>query len=286
MTRLSAALRAAADEPHDLDLDVVHARVDRRRRRRVRARAGACAVGAVVVVAAIGLAAGAGDRGADVRAGEPEGPGVEEPTSEPVPSSTEEPTTESTTTSSTTSSTTEPVPSTEEPAPTTTEAPSTTVAPPPTTTAPAPTVLHLEWTYVGDEQWRLGQPECPDLTHWLDAEATGSDGSAWVMREDYCGRNDGERWEGEGTFSLVGAEGTLSGRMTSSAPMPTTGVPYSWTVEEGTGAHAGATGECVVTILMTDAVFGSAHHEGTITCDLTLGGGAAGSSEAEVPESV
>lgn len=283
MTRLTAALRAAADEPHDLDLEAVHARVDRRRRRRGRARAGAGVVGALVVVAGIGLAAGAGDRGADVRAGEPEGPAVEEPTSEPVPSSTEEPTTESTTSAS--SSTTAPAPSTEAPT-TTTEAPSTTVAPSPPTTAPAPSALHLEWTYAGDEQWRLGQPQCPDLTHWLDAAATASDGSAWTMRQDYCGRNDGERWEGEGTFSLAGATATLSGRMTSSAPMPTTGVPYSWTVEEGTGAYAGATGECVVTIHMTDMVFGSAHHEGTITCDLTLGGAAAGSPEAVVPESV
>lgn len=276
MTRLTAALRAAADEPHDLDLDAVHARVDRRRRRRTRARAGAGVLGALVVVAGIGLAAGAGDRGADVRAGEPEGPGVEEPTSEPVPSSTEEPTTESTTT-------TAPV---EESTTTTTEAPSTTVAPPPSTTAPAPSALHLEWTYAGDEQWRLGQPECPDLTHWLDGGATGSDGSTWTMRQDYCGRNDGERWEGEGTLSLAGATGTLTGRMVSSAPMPTTGVPYSWTVEDGTGAYAGATGECVVTTHMTDMVFGSAHHEGTITCDLTLGGAAAGSPEAEVPGSV
>jgi hypothetical protein len=281
MTRLTAALQAAADEPADLDLDAVHTRVGRRRRRRVRARAGACAVGALVVVAGIGLAAGAGDRGADVRAGEPEGPGVEEPTSEPVTSSTEEPTTESTTTSSTT----EPVPSTEEPTTTTTEAPSTTEAPP-STTAPAPTALHMEWTYAGDEQWRLGRPECPDLTHWLDAAATGSDGSAWTMRQDYCGHNDGQRWEGEGTLSLAGASGTLSGRMTSSAPMPTTGVPYSWTVGEGTGDYVGATGECVVTVHLTDKVFGGAHHEGTITCDLTLGGGAPGSSEAEVPGSV
>ena len=26
------------------------------------------------------------------------------------------------------------------------------------TTAPEPWALHLEWTYAGDEQWRLGQP--------------------------------------------------------------------------------------------------------------------------------
>ena len=269
MTRLTAALQAAADEPADLDLDAVHTRVDRRRRRRVRARAGACAVGALVVVAGIGLAAGAGDRGADVRVGEPEGPGVEEPTSEPVPSSTEEPTTGS----STTSSTTEPVPSTEEPTTTTSEVPATTEAPPPSTTAPAPSSIQLEWTYVGTEQWRLGQPQCPEITHRLDAEANAADGVSWTMREDYCGEIRGSRWNGAGTWSLTSADGTsLSGTYTSSVEMDGPGEPYTMVVEGGTGRLAGADGTCEVVVNLTPLAFGSQRQDGTIDCDLTVPG--------------
>lgn len=281
MTRISDALHAAAGDPVDLDLEAVHDRVGRRRRHRARARAGACVVVALVAVGGIGLAAGAGDDGGDVRAAEA-GFGLDEETTTTteVPSSSTETTSEPATTS------TEPPASTE--STTTTEAPSITTTPPPSTTAPpAPTVLDLTWTYAGTEQWRLFQPQCPDLTHWLDGDATGSDGSAWTMRQDYCGRSldGGTRWEGEGTLSLAGADGTLTGTMISAAPVPTTGVPFSWTIEDGTGAYAGATGDCTVTVFMTDAVFGRAHHEGTITCQVTLGGDG-GDTEAPVPESV
>jgi hypothetical protein len=277
---LSETLHSAVDGHVDLDLDLsaIHRRADRRRRRRARARAAGGAFGAaVVLVGLVALAAGAGDQRPDVMAQQGEVP-IDEPTTTSAPPSSSDPapSTESTTTTSTT---TEPAPSTE--STTTTTEPAPTTEAPPTTTAPPPAAV-VSWTYAGTERWRLSQPQCAQLTHWLDAEATGSDGSTWTMREDYCGVNDGDRWEGEGTFSLTGAAGSLTGLMTSSAPMPTTGVPYTWTVEGGTGAYDGASGECVVTITMTDAVFGSARHEGTITCDLALpGDGASGS----VPES-
>ncbi|HMJ75293.1 MAG TPA: hypothetical protein VK507_04940 [Iamia sp.] len=283
MTHLSDTLRNAADGPVDLDLDAVHARVDRRRRHRARTRAACCVVGVVAVLGAAGVAAGVGGGAPDVQAGEAGIGFDDETTTTLAPPSTETTTSDSTTSTSTT---TEPAPSTETTTSSTT-LPPTTEAPP--VTDPPPSLVHLEWTYAGLEQYRLFQPQCPDLTHWLDADATASDGTAWAMREDYCGHHDGTQWEGSGTFSLTTAGATLSGRMTSSAPMPTTGVPYSWTVEEGTGTLAGATGECVVTIFMTDAVFGSAHHEGSISCDITIGatGGDAGpGSEPEVPEAV
>jgi hypothetical protein len=273
VSRLSDALHAAAaDGPGEpeIDLDLVRDRVGARRRRRTRARIAGSAAGVLALVAglAVAVSAAGGEPAGQVSAQAPEISEPEEPTSSSIPDPT--------------STVPDPTTSTTEPEPTTTSTEpeaSTTVPPtiplPPTTTAP-PGPVEMTWTYAGLEQYRIGQPQCPELTHWLDAEATGADGSAWVMREDYCGEHHGSSWEGEGTFSLASPAGSLSGAMTSTAPMPTTGVPYSWTIESGTGTLAGATGDCTVTIVMTDAVFGSAHHEGTITCQV----------ERSVPESV
>ncbi len=274
MSRLSDALHDAATDGHgepEIDLDQVRNRVGARRRRRGRVRVVASVAGVLALVA--GLAAAVSASG-----GEPAGrvsaqaPEVGEPeVSEPTTTTT---VTESTTTTVTESTTTTTVPGS-----------TTTTTTPPTTAPPGP--VEMTWTYAGLEQYRIGQPQCPQLTHWLDAEATGADGSAWVMREDYCGTHHGSSWEGEGTFSLTSPAGALTGTMTSAAPMPTAGVPYTWTIEGGTGTLAGATGECTVTIVMTDQAFGSAHHEGTITCQVTLGSDPdSGAEDGSVPETV
>lgn len=267
MTDLAHTLRAAADEPgaDELDLDTVHARAGARRRRRVRARAGVCVVGALVVVAGIGLAAGAGpDTGGDVRAGEPEGAGFD-----PEPTGSSEPTT-STTTSTSVPTTSTSVSTTSTAVPTT-----TSTAPPPSTEAtPPPTAPEtLAWTYVGTEQWRLGQPDCPQITHRLDAEAIAADGAPWAMREDYCGVTDGDRWNGAGTWSLTAADGTsLSGTYTSSVDLDGPGEPYTMTIEGGTGRFAGARGTCAVVVNLTPLGFGSQQQDGTIDCTVTVAG--------------
>lgn len=295
MTRLSASLHEAADaDAVELDLDAVHARVGVRRRRRTRLRLAGGAVGALALVGglAVAVAAGSSD-GTDVRAeapADPADPGPEgtSPVTEPTETSTSDPTTTTeppaTSTSTSTTSTTAPA-TTTEPPPTSTTAPPPTTTPPPTT---APSSYRLTWTYEGLEQYRLSQPQCPDITHWIDADAVASDGSSWTLREDYCGTHHGSQWSGEGTFSLTAADGSsLTGRTESSAPAGTTGgVPYTFFVDGGTGPYAGMTGACVVTTTMSDQVFGSQRHQGTISCEIGLAGAPGSASSDGVPESV
>lgn len=272
MTRLSDQLHsAAAADDVELDLDALHHRAATRARRRTRTRAGAGLAGAVLVVALVaGVAtttSGADDTttaaAGDPTATEPTA-GSETTTSDDaattsVPASTEATTTTDTTTPASDS--------------TVAEVPTTTAPPPPTSTpAPAgPTAdeeRFLDLTYTADEQYRLGRPECPDITHWMDGEADTGAGQTYVLREDYCGTHEGDTWVGEGTFSLVGPGGSLRGRTESRAPAGTDGVPYTFHVDQGDGDFAGWTGSCGVTVSITDKAFGSQHHEGTIRCRL------------------
>lgn len=288
---LSDSLRQAAQtEPGDLDLDAVHAAAGDRRRRRTRRRVAGSAVAAVALVAGLAVAVGAeGEPGTDVRAeapADPSDPGGEgtTPVTEP-PASTESTTTSTTPPESTTTSTEPTTTTSTEPEPTTTSTEPAPTTAPPSTTAPPPPAAPTTWTYDGLEQYRLNQPQCPDITHWMDADAIASDGSAWTLREDYCGGHSGGQWSGTGTFTLAGPGGeTLTGRTESTAPVGTTGVPYTFFVEGGTGRYAGAGGECTVTTTMSDQRFGSQRHEGTITCDLLLGE-QANATSGSVPES-
>lgn len=117
----------------------------------------------------------------------------------------------------------------------------------------------------------MGTPACPDITHTLDMSLTMEDGSPWVGREDYCGAYSGLQWNGVGTFRLTAPDGSaLAGAFTSTAPMGTSGQPYSLEVREGSGTYAGATGSCDVSIVVTPVGFGRQTQAGSIACTLSV----------------
>ncbi|HEX7133351.1 MAG TPA: hypothetical protein VF228_12295 [Iamia sp.] len=288
MTRLSDALRSAADEPVDLelDLDVVHARVDRRRRRRVRARAGACVAAAALALGGIGLAAGAGDGGAAVRAGEAD-PALGEETTEPASSSTGS-IPESTTTTTATTTTSAPAPTASEPAPTTSTAPPPSTAPP-SPTEPAPTTVTLRGTY--DVRSGSGG-SCPSGSFPVRLAGTidASDGGLWARTEQGCATLVDDVYDATGTFVLTAPDGsTLTGTFRSIAALPTDGVPYGYEVTGGTGSFAGAAGACDLTVRIVEGGGLDQRQEGEITCEVTVAGPASASSSGpsgSVPESV
>jgi hypothetical protein len=117
------------------------------------------------------------------------------------------------------------------------------------------------------------------------------DGSTWTRSEHACWTIGDDVFRGEGTFALTGPDGsTLTGTSLSIAELPTTGVPYSLAITGGTGAYAGATGGCDLTVDITSGA-GSVDQlqEGDITCSFTVGGAGGGAeqgSEPEVPEAV
>ncbi|WCO68784.1 hypothetical protein PO878_08605 [Iamia majanohamensis] len=278
MSNLRDHLEQTAEPDDDqLDLSALHERAVVRRRHLARRRAGLAVVVALLVVGGMGAltrsAPGeritASDQARATVEGEPD----------PSASTTSEPTTAS---SEPTTSAPEPSASTTTTPPaSTTAAPSTTapdVTPPPTTSPPTstppatvpPTAAPLRGTYSGTETYRLGTGECPDITHDLTVDVALDDGRSARLHEDYCGTHRGDRWYGEGTFSLDVDDGSgLSGTFVNSAPVGTSGVPYSLDVTDGRGALDRARGRCDLTVDLRVEAFGRQHHEGTITCWLT-----------------
>lgn len=132
------------------------------------------------------------------------------------------------------------------------------------------------------------EPTTTDTT-----EPTATDGPVWALREDYCGRMEGDRWFGAGTWSLTAPDGSsLSGTHTSTVEMGQPGGPYTMVVEAGAGRLQGASGTCGVIVNVVPLGFGRSTQDGSITCDVVLVAGDASSSsggstssEDSVPES-
>jgi hypothetical protein len=104
---------------------------------------------------------------------------------------------------------------------------------------------------------------CSLVDHRLGETWTLADGTIWQYLNLYCGTvTDGNRWSGTGTFTLTAPDGTLTGRSTSAASIPSSGVPYHLDVDDGTGAYAGITGTCTIDEHLHGECFGVQDHAG------------------------
>jgi hypothetical protein len=144
-------------------------------------------------------------------------------------------------------------------------------------TAPSASRWHVEGTHAGTEIIALHTSRCPVLDHSLDETMTVTDPTAtgpttWTYQAQYCGTVDAHGvWRGVGTFVITAGPGsTLSGRLTSSAQLPSVGVPYPLTVDHGTGQFEGARGSCLLDNHLVPAGPGVQHQSGTFVCDGTI----------------
>lgn len=130
---------------------------------------------------------------------------------------------------------------------------------------------HVEGIHAGTEIYQLHTRRCPVLDHSLDETMTLADGTTWSYQARYCGTIDSQGvWRGVGTFVITaGDDSSLSGRFTSSARLPTTGVPYELAVDHGTGTFAGARGSCLLDNHLVPEQPGVQHQSGTFVCDLS-----------------
>ena len=128
----------------------------------------------------------------------------------------------------------------------------------------------------GTGHFGLNTSRCPFLDHHLDEVFTLTDGTPWQFASVYCGTIDAASvWSGTGTFTLTSPDGdTLSGRSTSRAQLPTTGVPYRLDIDGGTGQFAGTSGDCTVDEHLSSDTFGITAHSGAFACTLTTPPGA------------
>ncbi len=108
------------------------------------------------------------------------------------------------------------------------------------------------------------------MDHRLDETWTLDNGTTWHYVDLYCGTiTDGNDWSGTGTFTLTAPDGTLTGRSTSAAVIPSSGVPYHLDLDGGTGTYAGTTGTCTIDEHLHVESFGTQDHSGGFQCDLT-----------------
>jgi hypothetical protein len=145
--------------------------------------------------------------------------------------------------------------------------PTTVTAPSPVTTSAS---WHFEGRHSGIEHFELGTERCPVLDHRLRETFAFADGTAWTFRAHYCGTIDARGvWTGVGSFTITtGSAATLSGTFTSSAQLPSVGVPYELDISAGTGTFAGARGSCVLDNHLRTIAFGVQHQHGIFVCDL------------------
>lgn len=140
------------------------------------------------------------------------------------------------------------------------------------TTTPTTTSVnwHFEGNQSGLEHFQLSTPRCPVLDHALQGTFTLTDGTVWRFREKYCGTVDAHSvWRGVGSFSLTATDGSkLGGTFTSSAQLPSVGVPYQLDIKRGTGQFAGASGSCVLENHVHVVAFGTQDQHGVFVCDL------------------
>ena len=125
-------------------------------------------------------------------------------------------------------------------------------------------------SYNGNEQYRINGT-CPQITQHFVAVFTTETGPAWAYDAHLCGSTQGTTWYGTGTGTFTLPDGsTFSVSINETAPQPTTGVPYFVTITGGTGAYAGASGRCDMTVHITPKGFGSQDQDGTFSCDIAI----------------
>jgi Sigma-70 region 2 len=114
------------------------------------------------------------------------------------------------------------------------------------------------------------RPRPPDPVPLGADELT--DGTTWAVHATYCGVfEDSDRWRGTGPFTaVVGPTGdTLTGRLVSSAAVPTDGEPYTLEITGGTGAYDGATGSCTLDNHLVETGAGTQSQWGDFACAIT-----------------
>lgn len=143
-------------------------------------------------------------------------------------------------------------------------------APPTTTPTEVADSLKLAGTLVGESPiFEPNSQQCPQLRHRFDADVVIDGEPGWSLRENYCGVNDGETWQGSGTFEFTGpASDSFAGTFTSRVDLPTTGEPYRMTVTKGTGRFGGLAGTCDVDNHLENTTPGRHRQYGTFTCEL------------------
>jgi hypothetical protein len=152
-----------------------------------------------------------------------------------------------------------------------------TEVPPVDDPTPAPEVpagaraVQVSGNFQGVASYTVGAGDC-DLDHVLDSTFTLTDGTTWAVHATYCGVFEGsDRWRGTGAFTaVVGPTGdTLTGRLVSSAAVPTDGEPYTLEITGGTGAYDGATGSCTLDNHLVETGAGTQSHWGDFACAIT-----------------
>lgn len=130
---------------------------------------------------------------------------------------------------------------------------------------------HSEGSHSGTENYQIGGGGCSELHHSLQETMTLTTGASWTYAADYCGTIDSQNvWRGVGSFVITTENGsTLSGRLTSSAQLPSTGVPYELTITGGTDQFAGAKGSCLLDNHLTPVSVGVQNQQGTFVCDFS-----------------
>ncbi|MCC5952810.1 MAG: hypothetical protein JJU45_12025 [Acidimicrobiia bacterium] len=152
----------------------------------------------------------------------------------------------------------------------TTEPPGTTsIEQPATTTTMAidADLTRIEGTYTGTSNYTFGTGGCAEQDHRVALDVTLADGTRASYTARLCAAIVDGTWSGTGPFTLTMPEGgTLTGDVTSTAPLPTDGVPYRLTITGGTGSFEGSSGSCDVTVLVHDVGGGHQIQTGSIFC--------------------
>jgi len=136
---------------------------------------------------------------------------------------------------------------------------STTTA---TTTTPLRGAVFARGTFSGTETFTFYDGRCPELDHHLDAVFLPDTGEQWRYHADYCGTiNAAQVWNGAGTFMFALPNGsTMTGDFTSSAQLPSPGVPYTLHI------RAPLVASCRIDNHLTPLSFGVQEQNGTFTC--------------------
>jgi hypothetical protein len=100
-------------------------------------------------------------------------------------------------------------------------------------------------------------PMCPDQEHRQDGTLSFSDGTSWQFHTVFCATIDRQNvWHGAGGGTLTGPGGAvLTATWDHSTQLPTYGVPYTMWITSGTGAYAGVSGACEVSVKLIDGPF-------------------------------
>jgi hypothetical protein len=135
----------------------------------------------------------------------------------------------------------------------------------------SPRTWHFEGIHHGTEVMQLHTHRCPVLDHSLLESMTLTDGTVWRYQANYCGTIDPHGvWRGVGSFVVTTTNGsTLSGRLTSSAQLPSTGVPYELDINSGTGEFTGADGSCLLDNHLTPVAPDVQNQSGIFVCDFS-----------------